>query len=78
MKFIEIDEKTLKETTKCDRDFICLSDIRQICLINNCVAGTVHFIKCEHDVNCNYQIPFGNLFVCSCPTRKEIYNKYNL
>jgi hypothetical protein len=73
---LEITDQTIKETTKCSRDFECLKNENHFCLGNvvNCVAGEVHFVSCTG--NCRYKIRFGVSSFCSCPTRKAIYNKY--
>ena len=75
---IELDANILSQTTECTRDFACLTDPGQLCRVENCVNNKVHFIQCRNDVKCNYQISFGYSFICSCPIRKEIYNRYGL
>ena len=77
MKF-DIDTDVLSQTTECTRDFACLSGNTQLCQVENCVNNKVHFIQCNHDTKCNYQISFGYSYICTCPTRKEIYNRYGL
>lgn len=75
---LQIDIDTLSRTTKCTRDFACLTDSGQLCRVENCVDNKVHFIQCRHDAKCNYQISYGYSYICTCPTRKEIYNRYGL
>ena len=74
---IEIDEETIKNTTECEENFSCLkSDDHKLCEIEFTVSNRVHFIKCNSELPCKYQHPFGDVFFCSCPVRKEIFNKY--
>jgi hypothetical protein len=75
---IEIDTNILSQTTECGRDFACLADTGKLCRVENCVNNKVHFIECRDDAKCNYQISFGYSYICTCPTRKEIYNRYGL
>jgi len=76
---IEIDKETLKQTTHCDSNFKCLkNDVAELCKIESCFNGELHFIKCKDELVCNYKMPFGGSYVCSCPVRREIYNKYRL
>ena len=73
---LEIYEQTLKETTKCRKEFECLKDEDHFCDRNvvSCVSKAVHFVDCSE--SCSYKIRFGITPFCSCPTRKEIFNKY--
>ena len=73
---LKINEQTIKETTKCGKNFECLKNENSFCLGNvvSCVNGKVHFVDCAE--SCRYKIRFGNSPFCSCPTRKAIFNKY--
>ena len=79
-KLLEIDQKTIKETIHCDNNFECLRNENYVCRvakIERCIGGKVLFIECK-DRFCNYKIGFGDGTICTCPTRKEIYNKYHI
>jgi len=73
---LKIETQTLNKTTKCNIAFECLKNENHFCLGNvaNCVDGKVHFVNCTG--KCSYKIRFGDTPFCSCPTRKEIFNKY--
>lgn len=78
LRVFEIEEKFLMETTKCSYGFECLENENHVCLsakVALCIGGKVHFIDCPEKF-CKYKMDFGNGRICSCPTRKEIYNKY--
>jgi hypothetical protein len=75
----KIDKSTLKITTKCKKENSCLSKERKdLCRVEHCVEGEIHFIECLNKKPCDYQKSFGSSFYCSCPTRKELYNKYKI
>jgi len=74
---IKIDEDILKTATKCKKNLTCLSG-SDICKVENCVDGKIHFVKCTNLEPCNYMTPFGYGFVCNCPIRKEIFDKYKI
>ena len=78
---LEVSEETLKQTTKCQLDFQCLTRNRNMCLIDRPVNGNGLFIKERRDniQNCPY-LEFSELsaYVCNCPTRYEIYTRYNM
>ena len=77
-RIYEIEENIIKDTTKCNYDFGCLENENHLCLdakVAFCVGGQVHFIDCPEKF-CKSKMDFGNGKICSCPTRKEIYNKY--
>jgi hypothetical protein len=79
MRF-DIDNSTVRHTTKCSENFSCLDGRREcLCSVDDCSEGKIHFIVPERDnLHCDYQIPFGYSFTCNCPVRKEIYNVYRV
>ena len=75
---ITIGNDVITSATKCEKNFLCLSgDTEHLCKVEYCVSETVHFIK-NLRVNCSYKASFGNDFFCTCPIRKEIYNRFNI
>jgi hypothetical protein len=38
--------------------------------------GKIHFVKCLHDEPCAYKDTLDGFTVCTCPVRKEIFNRY--
>ena len=73
---LKINEQTIKETTKCSKNFECLKDENSSCMgkVVSCVSGEVHFVDCTE--SCRFKIRFGCSQFCSCPTRKVIFNKF--
>ena len=74
---IKIDEDISKTATKCKKNLSCLSG-NDICKVELCVDGKIHFIRCMNLEPCHYKIPFGYSFVCRCPVRKELFNRHNI
>ncbi len=73
---IEIPDDVIKLATKCTKNFSCLyGDTERLCKVEYCVSDTVHFIKCL-EPTCSYKVAFGSGDFCTCPIRKEIYNRY--
>ena len=78
-KRFEIHEEILKDTKECSKDFSCLSsEEKDICKIGKGINGEVYFLECKDAGSCNYKKTFKDCYLCSCPTRKEIYNKYGI
>ena len=78
MGFLVSDE-TKQKTTNCKKDFACLNgNGSNLCAVEHCVDGKVHFIRCIDQSSCSYRSSFGNGFYCDCPIRKELYNKYGI
>lgn len=77
---MQISEDILKETTECKRNFICLNSLDTVktCKVISCINNKVHFVECANYYICPYLMPFGNSFICNCPVRKEIFNKYGV
>ena len=76
---IKIDEDTLKKTTECEKNFSCLSGENE-CLCEAVVSSGNRFlfIDPKSNISCNHCMPFGNYFLCDCPTRNEIYRLYQI
>ena len=74
----QIDSDTLNKTTKCKNDFSCLQGKKNcLCEINEGIKidGTIIIINPLNN-GCDYMMPFGKYWTCNCPTREEIYLKY--
>jgi len=75
---MEIDNKILKETAYCRRNFECLKAHTEFFKINGkverCLDGKVHIVKCNKII-CHDKMSFGKYIICNCPTRKEIYKR---
>lgn len=75
---MEIDNKTISATSGCERNFDCLKSGRFVfCRVEECINKKVHFVKNIDKLYCNYKMSFGDSSVCTCPTRKEIFNRYS-
>ena len=71
--------ETIAETKRCKKGFSCLTEQREdLCQIESCINAKVHFIKCLNKESCSYQDPYGDGFLCYCPTSKELYNKHGV
>ena len=74
-----ISDNAINETTHCEKGFSCLTkDGYYLCSVDNCVLDTIYFIKCMSDNPCSYKDRFGFGHFCSCPVRKELYDKYRI
>ena len=83
---IQIDDKIISSTTKCPSDFFCLKNTgkpmcdvdRDICIPEYSIQESGLFVFPQSVNGCPYQMSFGYGFMCHCPTRHEIYKKYNI
>lgn len=76
---MKIDKEILKKTTRCEKKFECLKNENYTCIIlkvESHANGKVLFVNCENYI-CKYKMNFGDGTVCNCPTRQEIFRKYN-
>jgi len=72
-----VNEETIKRTVKCQFDFACLRDNDfPKCVADYSVKNNGVFIKQVMEERCPYKITFGYSYICNCPTRYEIYDKY--
>ena len=73
----DIDDETLKQITKCPINFQCLNDESyELCPVIRQVHENVIFINTTKPESCNHIVPFGDYYMCSCPTRCEVYRRY--
>ena len=76
---IEIDKAVLKKTSRCNFDFICLSEDHScMCEVKDLKGLTSIKVKPNPDRPCPYLLRFHKSHYCVCPTRREIYNKYKI
>ena len=80
---IHVSDEVRRAATNCKKEFSCLERERNnictvLCTKEDCINGIVHFIKCLNEGSCSYQHSFGDGFICGCPVRKEIFNKYKI
>jgi hypothetical protein len=78
-KKYKIDFYISNKTTKCRQKFSCLTGNNEcLCEVVENINGRVVAINPINERYCIYKIPFANSFVCTCPTRVEINNRYNI
>lgn len=75
---ITISDAVRKTTTKCKNKFSCINGKEDICAVEDCINDDVLFVKSQYNSSCPYQQQFGNEFICNCPVRKAIYDKYRI
>ena len=76
---IEVSDKVLIDTINCEKNFSCLkNDDHELCKVTECIGNNIHFLECANNSVCNYKLLYADSFVCICPTRKEIFNKYKI
>ena len=74
-----VNDEILETATDCEKDFSCIKgENDNLCTVEDCINGKIHFIKCLNEEYCSYQHSFGDGFFCACPVRKEIFNNYGL
>jgi len=79
MMDIKIANSVINKTTKCERDFKCLTgDTSCMCeVVEGSKLATVK-IKSKPNPSCLYSLSIDTLHYCLCPTRNAIYKKYQL
>lgn len=76
---IKIDEEIIQRTLKCELDFLCLSgDKTCLCKAKRSIGFDLLEINPKIVNDCGFRVSFGNTYFCNCPTRNEIYNRYNM
>jgi hypothetical protein len=74
-----IDKVTISATTKCNKDFSCLNGpCDNLCSVAYSMNQGIAFVRCAEGLICNYRTSYGDSYICLCPVRNEIYNKYSI
>lgn len=75
----QVGDETRRSASDCPKAFRCLEGAgTNLCPIEDCVGGEVHFIACRAEGYCPYQRSFGHGWLCACPVRKELYRVYHV
>ena len=73
---LEVSEEIRQRTDKCWRGFACLSGMKDgICAVREQV-GDVIFVEKIKQAYCPYDVTFGYSHICSCPVRRELFERY--
>ena len=76
---IKIDEVVLEKTNRCKYAFSCLSgDKSCLCDVVASNGEDIAEVKSKPVLFCGYCTSIEHAFFCCCPTRVEIYNRYNM
>jgi hypothetical protein len=76
---IEVSADVMERATRCQRQFSCLSGaVESLCVVEYVVAGELYCLKRTSWRGCNYERRFGDTFLCICPVRQEIYDRYEV
>ncbi len=76
---IHIPEDILKQTTRCDKNFSCLSDGGEhLCKVVSFINNEICFVEFSEGEICVNKMSFGYSIICTCPTRKAIYRQYGI
>ena len=79
LMIFKVDDSIIKTTTKCEKNISCLSEKREeLCKVTHKVEDEVYFVECQDTESCSYRLLFGYSFICTCPVRKAIYDKYKI
>jgi hypothetical protein len=74
---LKVDNQTIQKTTKCPSAFKCQSDeAYPLCAPESSIPGYGLFVQPPEANSCHYKMSFGNGFICTCPTRYEIFTRY--
>lgn len=71
---------TVRDSTRCSWDFVCLQgEGKCLCHVEQRLSD-VHFISLATPPACrgHFSVSFGSGHLCSCPTRKELFNSYGV
>ena len=78
--YIPIDQEVIDQTEKCKNNFACLKgDADCLGKVDYSADHQILFVKsdCVKD-HCSYYLPYRNSFFCWCPTRNEIFERYQI
>ena len=81
MRFaMKVIKKIIEDLVECKKNngcvYGCVNDPeRTCCKVTSCVDEKIHFIKYTSGDYCGYKLSYGSSDICTCPARKELYNR---
>lgn len=74
---ITVSDESRRAARGCTRKCACLErGGRDLCPVDYCAGNGDLFLKCASADACSYRHQFDGMAYCTCPVRKEIFNKY--
>ena len=74
---LSISEDSIRKTSKCPHSYKCLNgQASRLCRPENSITGYGVFVDSEVAGPCPYKLPFGYGWICKCPVRIEIFERY--
>ena len=74
-----VSDEIKKSAVKCEKNYICLSrNEENVCKVISSVDDHIMHVYCAHVDKCVYKYPDEGRCLCTCPVRKEIYDKYDV
>ena len=75
----EVNEGTLARTTECPSGHACLTNGTDLpCKVRYALFDDSHVIDSANNLRCVYRKPRTSWCSCTCPTRKEIYDRHGV
>jgi hypothetical protein len=76
----KIPEEVRQCATECTKEHACLmNEKHELCPVVKNIEGKIHFIQCIEERPCKYKNHIGDsIYTCTCPVRKDIFNKYGV
>ena len=77
---ITVGNQTLKQTIECTKAFRCLSgESEPMCKASFHHGTDINVVVCaEETPSCYYSTPYGDSFLCLCPTRVELSHRHGI
>ena len=76
---LKVDKAVLHKTTDCIYNFTCLTG-DETCRCNVVASNDEDIveIKTKPSIPCKYCVSLESASYCTCPTRVEVYHRYNM
>jgi len=76
---IQIPLQVIAKTTHCRRNFHCLEDpFDTLCKLTPHANPKTLIYFCTATMTCHYKVSFGDGFICTCPVRNVLYDRYRI
>lgn len=74
---LQISDAVIKSASRCDKGRACIQSAGHVyCSVAHCVMHRIHFVECLNEKPCPYKTAVERAAVCTCPVRKEVFNRY--
>ena len=74
---IKVDKTIVRNAVHCNKNHCCLNGgLKNCCEVENNVKNVLYYVNPTNERMCIYKMLYGTGYICTCPVRNAIFDKY--